>query len=299
MASREELDWWNQFADVMAEQWMLTPAMNAMIRTEYENDYADYLFKEKGTFLEIGCGVGWIGHKFARRGMQVDGIDFSEGQLELARRMAAEAGIGDNVAYFKRDLVNDPLDGRFAKYDAVLINAVLHHLSPTEVEALMARVSAVLAPGGRLYIYEPLRPRLESTTRRVLVYPVDFMLRVLLFAINRSARAFNLFKANFAEAMRRGYTGTSPDERSIPIERLRASLSRHGLTIVEERPFHNYSMAVAMSIMRLRPRLVSLFTPAVRAFYKLDGWLFRTIGWQNFGEEKWVLCSIKVQKPAS
>src|SRR4051812_805781 len=119
MASREELEWWDKFADVMAEQWMLTPKMNAMIRRDYENDYADYLYREGGSFLEVGCGVGWIGHKFAARGMQVDGIDFSEGQLEIARRLAAEQGL-QSVAYFRRDLVNDPLDGRFPKYDAIL-----------------------------------------------------------------------------------------------------------------------------------------------------------------------------------
>jgi SAM-dependent methyltransferase len=299
MASREELDWWNKFAHVMAEQWMLTPAMNSMIRTEYESDYADYLFRARGSFLEIGCGTGWIGHKFAQRGMQVDGIDFSDGQLDIARRLAAEKGIESNVAYFARDLVNDPLGGRFEKYDSILVNAVLHHLSAAEVETLMARISTALAPGGRLYIYEPLSPRRESAARRALIYPVDFLMRVLLFAINRGGKALNLFKNNFAEAMRLGYTGTSPDEKAIPIDGLRRSLANQGLAIMEERPFHSYSLAVAMSIVRLKPRLVALFTPAVRAFYKLDGLLFKAIGWQNFGDDKSVLCSIKVEKPAA
>lgn len=298
MASREELEWWNKFADVMAEQWMLTPAMNAMIRTDYENDYADYLFRAKGSFLEIGCGVGWIGQKFAARGMEVDGLDFSDRQLDIARRLAAEKGLA-NVAYFRRDLVNDPLGGRFDKYDAVLVNAVLHHLSPAEVESLMGRIAEVLAPGGRLYIYEPLSPRRESLVRRVLVYPVDFVVRVILFAINRLGKGFKLFKSSFAEAMQGGYTGSSPDERSIPIDRLRQVLSRQGLAIVEERPFHTYSIAIAMSLVRFRPKLVAFFTPAVRLFYWLDALLFKAIGWQNFGEDKWVLCSIKVEKPAA
>jgi 2-polyprenyl-3-methyl-5-hydroxy-6-metoxy-1,4-benzoquinol methylase len=299
MASREELEWWNQFADVMAEQWMLTPEINTLIRAEYENDYAEYLHKPGGSFLEIGCGVGWIGHKFAKRGMQVDGIDFSEGQLDIARRLAAEQGLDANVAYFARDLVNDSLAGRFERYDSVLVNAVLHHLAPAEVEALMARIASVLAPGGRLYIYEPLQPKQQSVARRVLVYPVDFAVRVLLFAIQRVAKAAHLFKSNFVEAMRRGYTGSSPDERSIPIDRLRRTLDQNGLEIVEERPFHTYSLAVAMSLVRLRPRIVTFFTPAVRAFYRLDGLLFRSIGWQNFCEAKWVLCSIKVVKPVA
>jgi 2-polyprenyl-3-methyl-5-hydroxy-6-metoxy-1,4-benzoquinol methylase len=299
MASREELEWWNKFADVMAEQWMLTPAMNTLIRAEYENDYAEYLHKPGGSFLEIGCGVGWIGHKFARRGMQVDGIDFSEGQLEIARRLAAEQGLQGQVAYFTRDLVNDPLSGRFEQYDAVLVNAVLHHLSTAEIESLMARIAAILAPGGRLYLYEPLSPRRESSARHALVVPVDFAVRVLMFSIHRLGKGLHLFKSHFAEAMRLGYTGSSPDEKAIPIEGLRRYLGSNGLAIVEERPFHNYSLAIAMSLMRLKPRLIAFLTPAVRAFYKLDGLLFKVVGWQNFGDEKWILCSIKAEKPAA
>jgi SAM-dependent methyltransferase len=298
MASREELEWWNKFADVMAEQWMLTPAMNAIIRADYEKDYADYLFRPGGTFLEIGCGTGWIGHKFAARGMQVDGIDFSEGQLDIARRLAAEKRL-DNVAYFARDLVQDPLHGRYQNYDAVLVNAVLHHLSAAEIASLMARVAAVLAPGGRLYIYEPLSPHRDSVVRSVLLLPIDIAVRGLLFAINCFGKVFHLFKDSFAQAMRQGYTGTSPDEKPIPIEGLRHSLAAHGLSIVEERPYHSYSLAVAMSLVRLRPRLVSLFTPAVRLFYKLDAVLFKTVRWQNFGAGKSVLCSIKALKPAN
>jgi len=296
MASREELEWWNKYADVMAEQWTLTPSMNAMIRAEYENDYADYLFKPNGTFLEIGCGIGWIGQKFARRGMRVDGIDFSDEQLNLARKQAAAEGL-DDVAYFVRDLVNDSLQGRFEKYDSVLVNAVLHHLSAPEVESLMKRIAAVLAPNGRLFIYEPIALHGDRKVRGALVYPVDFVARGMLFTINRLGKALHLFKENFAEAMRSGYTGTSPDERPIPLDGLRRSLVAQGLEIVEERPVHNYSLALAMSVIRLKPKLVSLLTPAVWAFYKIDGWLFRTVGLQNFGG-KWVLCSIKVVRPA-
>ena len=296
MASQEELDWWNKFAIVMAEQWMLTPRLTSIIRAEYENDYAEYLFRPGGSFLEIGCGVGWIGHKFAARGMQVDGIDFSDSQLDIARRLAAEKSLGDRVAYFARDLVNDRLEGRFQRYDAIIVNAVLHHLTPAEVDALIARMSALLAHGGRMYIYEPLAPRRESAPRQALMAPIAFTMRVLLFAIQRLGRAFGLFKSHFAEAMREGYTGSSPDERAIPIDNLRRSLIGNGLTIEEEHPYHFYSLAVAMSIVRLKPNLVEWLTPLVRPLYVLDRWLFKAVGWQNFGDGKWVLCSIKITK---
>jgi hypothetical protein len=133
----------------------------------------------------------------------------------------------------------------------------------------------------------------------VLIYPFDFVFRVVLFAIGKVGGLFRLFKDNFAAAMRLGYTGTSPDEKPIPVDGLRRSLSEQGLQIVEERPFHSYSLAYAMSIVRLRPKLVTLLTPAVRMFYRLDAWLFKAVGWQNFGDDKSVLCSIKVIKPAT
>lgn len=296
MASQEELDWWNRFAGVMAEQWMLTPRLNCMIRADYENDYAEYLFRYGGSFLEIGCGVGWIGHKFAERGMQVDGIDFSDTQLAIARRLADQKGLCDRVAYFARDLVNDPLGGRFQRYDAILVNAVLHHLSPADVNTLCARMASLLAPGGRMFIYEPLAPRRQSKARQILISPFAFAISVVLFMIQSLASALGLFKPHFVDAMRQGYTGTSPDERAIPIKSLRYSLECNGLTINEERAYHSFSLAVAMSIVRLKPGLVEWLTPLVSPIYSLDRWLFKSLGWQNFGDEKAVLCSIKVTK---
>lgn len=296
MASQAELDWWNKFADVMAEQWMLTPTMNRMIRSEYEQDYEDYLLREGGSFLEVGCGVGWIGQKFATRGMMVDGIDFSEGQLAIARRMAADKKL-DNVAYFARDLINDPLNGRFEEYDSILINAVLHHLSMAEIEALVIRTAAILAPGGRLYIYEPLAPGRGDVQQRAAIWPAVTAVRGFLFLVQRGGKLFRLFKPHFAKAMRDGYTGTSPDEKPIPVNELRSVLLSRGLEIAEEKAFHRYSLGVCMSIVRLKPFLVSLLTPLVPLFYRFDGWLFKTIGWENIGDGPFVLCGMKVRKP--
>jgi SAM-dependent methyltransferase len=89
VASQAELPWWDKFADVMAKQWNLTPAMNRAIRTEYERDYEQLLFTAGGTLLDVGCGTGVRTHAQARRGMKVVGIDFSQSHLELARDLAA------------------------------------------------------------------------------------------------------------------------------------------------------------------------------------------------------------------
>jgi SAM-dependent methyltransferase len=296
MASKEELLWWNLFADVMAEQWLLTPELNHIIRSGYEQDYAQFLYVPGGTFLEIGCGVGWIGHKFAARGMRVDGLDFSESQLEIAYRMAKEQDLFD-VAYFTRDLVNDNLSGRFDEYDAILVNAVLHHLSHSEIEQLNARLSQLLAPGGRIYFYEPLAPHGISPIKQILAFPFLFMMRALLFFINRIGKSLSLFKPNFQAAIAMGYTGTSPDEAPIPIDLIRDPLMREGIKIVDEHPYHTFSIAIAMSIVRMRPLYIKIFTPLVTIAYFMDSFIYRFFGWENIGDEKFVMCAVKALRP--
>lgn len=296
MASKEELLWWNLFADVMAEQWLLTPKINQIIRSEYEEDYARFLYTPGGRFLEIGCGVGWIGHKFAAQGMRVDGLDFSESQLEIAYRMAKERGLTD-VAYFTRDLVNDDLSGRFEEYDAILVNAVLHHLSHQEIQNLNSRLCKLLAPGGKIFLYEPLESGNPNLVKKIAILPIALLIRLMLLGFNLLGKHLGFFQPHFSDAIARGYTGTSPDEKPISLFFLVKSLTDNGLTVVEERPNHCFSMAIAMSIMRFRVTLRDLLVPLVAVSYFLDKLAFKTIGWDNFGRNKSVLCTIKAIRP--
>ncbi len=132
MASESELRWWDRFADVMADQWNLTPTLNRAIRAEYERDYEDFLWKPGGALLDVGCGTGVRTHSLARRGMDVDGIDFSARQLDLARELANREGV-PRMAFFQRDLVGDEWRGRHERYDSIFVNALLHHLSYEEL----------------------------------------------------------------------------------------------------------------------------------------------------------------------
>jgi len=291
MASAAELEWWDKYADVMAEQWFLTPDLNKLIRTEYEEDYKAYLRKDGGRLLEIGCGTGWIGMNFSALGMQVDGTDFSEEQLAIARRLAAEKGL-DTIEFFQRDLVNDELNGRFEKYDAVLINAVLHHLSREEYQTVLRNCARILDDGGRIYIYEPINPG-DSSAGRALVYPVEFMFRAFLYVINRGKF---LQKQHFLDAAATGYTGTSPDEGPIPIETITGPLREEGLTIAEERPYHGHNLGCSMNLMRLKPRYLKLFYPMAYVFNLTDRLLFKTAGWRNYGNNRSVMCAIKAVK---
>jgi len=54
--------------------------------------------------LELGCGGGQCSIAFALRGARVTGIDFAEGQLAFARKLAAEHGV--EVEFLKHDIAN-------------------------------------------------------------------------------------------------------------------------------------------------------------------------------------------------
>jgi SAM-dependent methyltransferase len=263
----------------MADQWNLTPRLNRAIRAEYERDYEDFLWKPGGTLLDVGCGTGARTHALARRGMEVDGIDFSARQLDLARDLADREGV-PGMAFFKRDLVRDDWRGRRQQYDSIFVNALLHHLSP----------------GGRVYLYEPLLSDAPRPARWPLFGLIDFCWRAVLFAYLRGGRALGWFDQRFREAMNAGYTGISPDEHPIELPRLRAAWGDE-FDLVECRPYHRYGLGYAMSIMLLPPAARSRLEPLASWIGAADRSLFRLGMWESNGSNvRWILCGVKLRR---
>lgn len=294
MASERELQWWDRFADVMATQWNLTPRLNREVRAEYERDYEDFLWRPGGSLLDVGCGTGLRTHALARRGMEVDGIDFSARQLELARSLADQEAV-PGMEFFQRDLVGDDWRGRHRQYDSVFINALLHHLTSQELDLVFERLRACVKPGGRIYLYEPLL----SNGQRPGWWPafggLDFLWRAGVGVYMRAGRRFGWFDRPFLEAMREGYTGISPDERPILIDRLRQAWGKD-FEMVECRPWHQYSISYAMSIMLLPARGRRLLEPLASLATGADRLLFQLGAWESNGlKVRWILCAVKLQ----
>jgi SAM-dependent methyltransferase len=271
--------------------------MNRAIRTEYERDYEEFLFRPGGSLLDVGCGTGVRTHALARRGMQVDGIDFSVSQLDLARALASRESV-PGMAFFRRDIVNDEWAGRQQQYDAVFVCALLHHLGYDELDRVFGHLTRSVKAGGHVYLYEPLVTRPRSRMKRLTFGAIDFGWRATLGVSHRLGRALGVFDPAIAAAMRDGYTGTSPDEHAIEYERLeqcwRGSFER-----LEIRPFHEYSLGYTMSVMLLDQRWRSPFERAAAAMYRLDQRLFRLGMWENAGlRKRWILCGVKLRRMA-
>ena len=87
---------------------------------------------------EVGCGEGYWGLRWARRGVPYRGTDFSTGAIECARANAGGAGLDPNVFSVKN--VYD-LSGDADRADLVVCCEVIEHL--TDPRAALARLESV------------------------------------------------------------------------------------------------------------------------------------------------------------
>ena len=93
---------------------------------------------------DLGCGTGTLTHLLSEVGYLVDGLDFSPGMLQQARRKVPDAT-------FVLGEAADP-DLASASYDAVLSRHVLWALP--EPERVLARWVDLLKPGGVVVLVE-------------------------------------------------------------------------------------------------------------------------------------------------
>jgi SAM-dependent methyltransferase len=102
--------------------------------------------------LDVACGHAQYGIALARRhaGAEVTGLDWPN-VLAVAEENAVAAGIGQRF----RRLPGDAGTVAFGDgYDVILLTHFLNMLGTAEVDRLLARTHAALAPGGRAVIVD-------------------------------------------------------------------------------------------------------------------------------------------------
>ena len=103
--------------------------------------------------LDVGCGPGAAVRAAARRGADATGIDPSRSALSIARFITRRRGIR-NAAFLEGTAEAIPLaDGAATVAWAI---SSTHHWS--DVDAGLAELHRVLAPGGRILLAERLTP---------------------------------------------------------------------------------------------------------------------------------------------
>jgi ubiquinone/menaquinone biosynthesis C-methylase UbiE len=108
--------------------------------------------------LDLGCGIAYFSAWLARRGARVVGLDVTPAQLETARRMQAEFGLGFPLVEASAEAVPLP-DGSF--------DVVLSEYGASiwcDPSAWIPEAARLLRPGGRLIF-------LRNSTLAILCSP--------------------------------------------------------------------------------------------------------------------------------
>lgn len=108
------------------------------------------------SLLDLAGGHGMYGAVMCRRhpGLHAEVLDLAPA-VEVARKLARDAGIDDVVSYRAGDLMEADL-GR--DHDAVFVANAIHHFTPEQIRRLLRRIKDALAPGGTVGIWDMKRP---------------------------------------------------------------------------------------------------------------------------------------------
>jgi SAM-dependent methyltransferase len=129
--------------------------------------YVDEALSAGGTVVELGVGTGRIAIPTAMAGVDVIGVDASEGMLAVCRQRADEAGVGALLDLRLGDLRRPPVDERVPLVTCPF-RAFLHLASDEERLEALGAVRTLLEPGGRLVfdVFAPSPEDVEETHDR-------------------------------------------------------------------------------------------------------------------------------------
>jgi SAM-dependent methyltransferase len=131
--------------------------------------YVEEALAADGLVVELGVGTGRIAIPTALAGVQVIGVDSSQGMLDVCAERAREAGVAGRLDLRLGDLRRPPVDERVLLVTCPF-RAYIHLGTDEErLEALRA-AHALLQPGGRLVfdVFAPSREDVEETDGRWL-----------------------------------------------------------------------------------------------------------------------------------
>jgi 2-polyprenyl-3-methyl-5-hydroxy-6-metoxy-1,4-benzoquinol methylase len=266
-----EEEWWEKFSDIATKQWELTPRHNEIIRKDYLSEMKSFLLVPHGELLEIGCGSGWIGIEVAKAGMRLVGIDTSLSQIMKAKKHAGEARLVN--ASFTVGTLGALVPTK--RFDSILIHAVLHHMSPSEIPEFLEQITSLLKEHGRLYIYEPISRLPSGLLLKIYANIIFLLLWSPFWLLQKFGRYLQIGPKGFSEAVRRGWTGLSPNEAPLEKICLLNAIQKH-FSIDQVHYWHAYSLALAMGCSELKPPFSWLAEQLIHFLYWVDQRLMKT-----------------------
>lgn len=116
--------------------------------------YVDEAVRSGGPVLELGVGTARIAIPIAAEGIQVIGVDLSEGMLAVARERAELAAVSLDLR--QGDMRDPPVQGVFPLI-VIPFRTLLHMETDADRRAALRTVGRLLAPGGR-FVFDVFTP---------------------------------------------------------------------------------------------------------------------------------------------
>jgi 2-polyprenyl-3-methyl-5-hydroxy-6-metoxy-1,4-benzoquinol methylase len=229
---RQEVEWWDANATHIERIWGLPEQLCRGARQRYIEDVQRRFLQLSPArpmrILEIACGSGWPGRILASSALKVTGVDFSEGQIELARAKAAEMG-QTNCDYFQMEISQMNELFRSEQFDGAFIHCGIHHLSSVELTEF-AELLGHSAKGFPTILVEPVYLDKSNCLGRLSGKVVIAIFSLLgLFYVVGSARDESVMRTTdhlVKLAKDRGWF-FSPKEAPFDISEIRRLFSRH------------------------------------------------------------------------
>jgi 2-polyprenyl-6-hydroxyphenyl methylase/3-demethylubiquinone-9 3-methyltransferase len=167
-------DWWDPSGS-MRPLHQINPLRIAWLRDRMARHFmtsreAGALPLEGLTILDLGCGAGLLAEPLSRLGADVTGLDPAPGNIEVARRHAAETGAELNY----RVGTVEELGGEGASFDVVLAMEVVEHVR--DMPRFVRTAGALVRPGG-LFAASTLNRTLRSFALAII--GAEYVLRWL------------------------------------------------------------------------------------------------------------------------
>ncbi|MBL4700231.1 MAG: class I SAM-dependent methyltransferase [Phycisphaeraceae bacterium] len=115
--------------------------------------------------LEFGSGMGVTSTVFAKVGFNVTGIDISEGNCRVARKLVAQYGLEDRCDF--QVMPGEMLEFDDNTFDVITGVDILHHV---DVPVVIKELKRVLKPGGVAIFKEPLGDTILERIRELKLF---------------------------------------------------------------------------------------------------------------------------------
>lgn len=134
-------------------------------RHRFIDDSVEWIIRHSGIqsgakILDLGCGPGLYTQRFAKRGFNVTGVDFSRRSVNYAKEQAKREGL--TIDYIYQNYLSLSFENEFDLI--VMIYCDFGVLPNEDARNLLKRVYAALKPGGR-FLFDTFTPAKLATYR--------------------------------------------------------------------------------------------------------------------------------------